>query len=120
MGYSEEQRKDLADTINASDADVVVVATPIDLRKVEVPTYVQAGLARRRDQCSLGRISAEMAFREMRPVAQNCDPKQVMPMVVYLFDNSVDILSDNIENYSFDQFAGLAAFDSLAVPGNTS
>jgi hypothetical protein len=23
-------------------------------------------------------------------------------------------------NYSFDQFAGLAAFDSLAVPGNTT
>ncbi len=34
MGYSERQRKDLSDTINASDADVVVVATPIDLRKV--------------------------------------------------------------------------------------
>jgi hypothetical protein len=46
--------------------------------------------------------------------------EEVMPMVVYLFDNSVDILSDNIVNYSFDQFAGLAAFDSLAVPGNTS
>jgi peptide/nickel transport system substrate-binding protein len=46
--------------------------------------------------------------------------EEVVPMVVYLFDNSVDILSDNIVNYSFDQFAGLAAFDSLAVPGNTS
>ncbi len=34
MGYSEEQRRDLAATINASDADVVLVATPIDLRKV--------------------------------------------------------------------------------------
>ncbi len=34
MGYSDRQRKDLSDTINASDADVVVVATPIDLRKV--------------------------------------------------------------------------------------
>ena len=46
--------------------------------------------------------------------------EEVVPMVPYLFDNSVDILSDNIVNYSFDQFAGLAAFDSLAVPGNTS
>jgi peptide/nickel transport system substrate-binding protein len=45
--------------------------------------------------------------------------EEVMPMVVYLFDNSVDILSENIQFYSFDQFAGLAAFDSLAVPGNT-
>ena len=34
MGYSEQQRKDLSDTINASDADVVLIATPIDLRKV--------------------------------------------------------------------------------------
>lgn len=34
MGYSERQRKDLSDTINASDADVVLIATPIDLRKV--------------------------------------------------------------------------------------
>ncbi len=34
MGYSDAQRKDLADTINASDADVVLVATPIDLRRV--------------------------------------------------------------------------------------
>lgn len=34
MGYSAAQRKDLADTIDASDADAVLVATPIDLRKV--------------------------------------------------------------------------------------
>ncbi|HWC13541.1 MAG TPA: cyclic 2,3-diphosphoglycerate synthase [Actinomycetota bacterium] len=34
MGYSAEQRKDLEDTINASDADVVLIATPIDLRRI--------------------------------------------------------------------------------------
>jgi predicted GTPase len=34
MGYSDTQRRELADTINASDADVVLVATPIDLRRV--------------------------------------------------------------------------------------
>jgi len=34
MGYSEQQRQDLSDTINASDADVVLIATPIDLRKI--------------------------------------------------------------------------------------
>jgi peptide/nickel transport system substrate-binding protein len=44
--------------------------------------------------------------------------EEVVPWVPYLFDNSVDILSDNVQNYSFDQFAGLAAFDSMAVPGN--
>jgi peptide/nickel transport system substrate-binding protein len=46
--------------------------------------------------------------------------EEVVPWVPYLFDNSVDIISDNIQNYSFDQFAGLAAFDSLAVPDNTA
>jgi peptide/nickel transport system substrate-binding protein len=46
--------------------------------------------------------------------------ENVVPWVPYLFDNSVDILSDNIQNYSFDQFAGLAAFDTMAVPGNTT
>lgn len=44
--------------------------------------------------------------------------ENVVPWVPYLFDNSVDIISDNVQNYSFDQFAGLAAFDSMAVPGN--
>jgi predicted GTPase len=34
MGYSEQQRKDLAETINSSDADVVLIATPIDLRNI--------------------------------------------------------------------------------------
>jgi predicted GTPase len=34
MGYSEQQRKDLEQTINSSDADFVLVATPIDLRKI--------------------------------------------------------------------------------------
>jgi predicted GTPase len=34
MGYSEVQREELAATINASDADVVLIATPIDLRQV--------------------------------------------------------------------------------------
>ena len=34
MGYGEGQMKDLERTINASDADVVVVATPIDLGRV--------------------------------------------------------------------------------------
>jgi predicted GTPase len=34
MGYSGQQREDLAATINASDADAVLIATPIDLRKI--------------------------------------------------------------------------------------
>jgi predicted GTPase len=34
MGYSKEQVRDLERTINACDCDVVVVATPIDLRRL--------------------------------------------------------------------------------------
>jgi predicted GTPase len=34
MGYSDRQRAELAETIDSSDADVVLIATPIDLRKV--------------------------------------------------------------------------------------
>ena len=34
MGYSKVQREELAQTINSSDADVVLIATPIDLRQI--------------------------------------------------------------------------------------
>ena len=34
MGYSDRQRDELAQTINASDVDAVLIATPIDLRKI--------------------------------------------------------------------------------------
>ena len=34
MGYSEVQRQELAQTINSAEADYVLIATPIDLRKV--------------------------------------------------------------------------------------
>ena len=34
MGYSDRQREELAQTINAADVDAVLIATPIDLRKV--------------------------------------------------------------------------------------
>src|SRR5437868_4842581 len=34
MGYSKEQIRDMEKTINACECDVVVVATPIDFRKL--------------------------------------------------------------------------------------
>ena len=37
MGYSTEQRKELEETINSSDADIVVSGTPIDIRRVITP-----------------------------------------------------------------------------------
>jgi hypothetical protein len=41
MGYSPEQIRDMERTINATECDVVIVATPIDLRrlmKIEIPS----------------------------------------------------------------------------------
>lgn len=34
MGYGEQQIKDLEDTINKTDCDVVIIGTPIDLRRI--------------------------------------------------------------------------------------
>lgn len=34
MGYSRDQREDLEKTINTAEADLVLIATPIDLRKI--------------------------------------------------------------------------------------
>ena len=34
MGYGKQQIKDLENTINAIDCDVVIIATPIDLRRI--------------------------------------------------------------------------------------
>jgi predicted GTPase len=34
MGYGKKQMQDLEDTINGADCDVVVIATPVDLRKL--------------------------------------------------------------------------------------
>ncbi|MBT6994256.1 MAG: GTPase, partial [Candidatus Cloacimonetes bacterium] len=34
MGYGEQQIKDLEETINATECDAVVIATPIDLRRI--------------------------------------------------------------------------------------
>jgi predicted GTPase len=34
MGYGEEQTRELEETINRAETDVVLIATPIDLRKI--------------------------------------------------------------------------------------
>ena len=34
MGYSETQREELEETLDRADADLILIATPIDLRKV--------------------------------------------------------------------------------------
>jgi len=64
MGYSEQQLKDLESTINASKADVVVIATPMDLRRIvtiELPA-VQV----RYDLQEIGRPTLEDVLREHR------------------------------------------------------
>ncbi len=34
MGYGEKQMKELEETINKADVDLVIIGTPIDLRRV--------------------------------------------------------------------------------------
>jgi peptide/nickel transport system substrate-binding protein len=41
--------------------------------------------------------------------------EEIVPWVPYLFDNNIDVTSARITNYSFDQFAGLAAYDQMAI-----
>jgi ABC-type transport system substrate-binding protein len=41
--------------------------------------------------------------------------EQIVPWAPYVFDNSVDVTSARINNYSFDQFAGVAAIDAFAI-----
>jgi ABC-type transport system substrate-binding protein len=41
--------------------------------------------------------------------------EEVVPWIPYLFDNNVDVISSRIVNYSFDQFAGNAALDHMAI-----
>jgi peptide/nickel transport system substrate-binding protein len=41
--------------------------------------------------------------------------EEIVPWVPYLFDNNIDVVSARITNYSFDQFAGLAAYDQMAI-----
>ena len=41
--------------------------------------------------------------------------EEIVPWVPYLFDNNIDLLSERISNYSFDQFASLAAYDQMAI-----
>jgi peptide/nickel transport system substrate-binding protein len=41
--------------------------------------------------------------------------ENVVPWVPYLFDNNVAITSSNVTHSSFDQFAGLTAFDQMAL-----
>ena len=62
MGYSDQQLRDLETTINASGADVVVIGTPMDLRrivKIKLPA-VQVGY----DIQEIGHPTLEDVLRE--------------------------------------------------------
>ena len=64
MGYSDQQLKDLETTINASGADVVVIGTPMDLRrivKIKLPA-VQVGY----DLQEIGHPTLEDVLRERK------------------------------------------------------
>jgi predicted GTPase len=64
MGYSDQQLKDLETTINASGADVVVIGTPMDLRRIvniKLPA-VQVGY----DLQEIGHPTLEDVLRERK------------------------------------------------------
>ncbi|MGH2753124.1 MAG: cyclic 2,3-diphosphoglycerate synthase [Actinomycetota bacterium] len=63
MGYSVEQRADLAGTINASDAEIVLVATPIDLRKILALDKPAVRAAYRLDVTSTPSLADELKAR---------------------------------------------------------
>lgn len=52
MGYSDEQIADLSATIDASDAEVVIIATPVDLRSIA--TYSKPAVRVRYDLAEIG------------------------------------------------------------------
>lgn len=43
--------------------------------------------------------------------------ENVVPWVPYLFDNYVRTVSERVQNYTFDQFAGLPGLDHIALAG---
>jgi peptide/nickel transport system substrate-binding protein len=43
--------------------------------------------------------------------------EEVVPWVPYLFDNYVRTVSTRVQNYTFDQFAGLPALEKIALAG---
>jgi predicted GTPase len=63
MGYSEQQRADLAATINSSDAEVVLVATPIDLRKILALDKPAVRVSYRLDVVSTPSLADELTAR---------------------------------------------------------
>ena len=68
MGYGEAQTKELADTIRAVPADLVVVATPIDLRHLfefEKPTV--------RVRYELQEIGTPTLENVLKPLASDTD-----------------------------------------------
>ena len=46
--------------------------------------------------------------------------EQVVPAVPYVFENKVELVSDRVVAYSFDQFAGTPALDRIAVSPDAS
>jgi peptide/nickel transport system substrate-binding protein len=46
--------------------------------------------------------------------------ENVVPWVPYLFDNYVRTVSERVQNYTFDQFAGLPALEKIALAGGGS
>lgn len=68
MGYSETQRRELEETINRTDCDLVLVATPIDLARLlrlNKPSQRVEYEIEQRTQPSLGEILADFSTRHL-------------------------------------------------------
>ena len=67
-----------------------------------------------RDRRVLGdgaRTTANQCWAEL----DKCVMEEIVPVVPRRFSNNIDILGENIANYSFDQFAGLGALDHYSM-----
>ena len=72
MGYTDEQIKDMEETINRADCDVVVAGTPVDLRRI---MNVNKPIARvRYELVEIGKPDLEdIIDQELGPILKVCD-----------------------------------------------
>ena len=73
MGYSDEQVKDLEDTINATDCDVVVIGTPIDLRRLVKINKPSVRVNYNLEVISEPTLEAIIKNAFQTPISRDCD-----------------------------------------------
>jgi predicted GTPase len=69
MGYGDEQMRELQETINRVDADLVLIGTPIDLRRlleIEHPTQRVRYDLKIKDEPSLKTVLEDRILRNLK------------------------------------------------------